>query len=333
MAEPAGLIDAHCHLVLPGRAGVARDFVSERMRSSLLFRLIRRRYGGIDDPAELGAAYVGRLRRDLAGSRRVGAVVLLALDAAYGDDGERDLAATHLFVSNDAVLELAQSEPGFLAGASINPRRKDAVDEVARVAAGGAVLVKWLPNAQSFDPADERNRPLFEALRQHRLPLLVHSGVEYSVVHSRFHRGGDPDRWRLALDCGVDVIAAHAGSGGRFLGERHRGVLFELMRRYPNLYADSSALLIPSRAGMLRHLRRSPAALARLTFGSDYPLPSFPSLALALGGSVRGFLRARAERNYFDRQVELFRTLGWEPSSTVLEQLIARLPSARAARP
>ena len=39
-------------------------------------------------------------------------------------------------------------------GASVNPTRKDALDELERVAALGAVLNKVLPNAMVFDPAD-----------------------------------------------------------------------------------------------------------------------------------------------------------------------------------
>ena len=41
--------------------------------------------------------------------------------------------------------------------------------------AAGAVLLKWLPIVQNFNPADERCFPFYEALAHHKLPLLSHT--------------------------------------------------------------------------------------------------------------------------------------------------------------
>ena len=52
---------------------------------------------------------------------------------------------------------------------------------------------------------------------------------------------GDPYRYRLALDHGVMVIAAHAATTGHQEGERNIDRLLSLMERYPNLYGDISS--------------------------------------------------------------------------------------------
>jgi predicted TIM-barrel fold metal-dependent hydrolase len=317
----AGLVDAHVHVAVLGRRP-EEGFASPRMHRSLLGRGIRRWLGvRSDDPGELSGAYAARLEAALAASRTVRAAVVLALDGVYDASGRVDFDRTHLYVPNDYVLALARRNPALLAGASVHPARRDALDELARVAEAGAVLVKWLPNSQLIDPADPAHLPFYRQLARRGLPLLVHSGVEFSVRAAAQHLG-DPARWRPALEEGVTVIAAHGGSSGLVLWERHAGTFFGLLERYPRLYADSSALVMPNRAGMLFRLARA-GWLDRLTFGTDYPLPCFPSLLLARLRPA-AWRAVRRERNYFDRQVRLFRALGWEPSSAVLERLLAR---------
>jgi predicted TIM-barrel fold metal-dependent hydrolase len=68
--------------------------------------------------------------------------VCLAQDAVYRPDGSRDDGATHFYVSNDYVLDLAKESPKILPGCSINPIRKDALQELARCRAAGCRLIK-----------------------------------------------------------------------------------------------------------------------------------------------------------------------------------------------
>ena len=42
--------------------------------------------------------------------------------------------------------------------------------ELERGLAAGAVLLKWLPIVQNFNPADPRCFPVYEALAHHKLP-------------------------------------------------------------------------------------------------------------------------------------------------------------------
>ena len=125
--------------------------------------------------------------------------------------GQGRLNRTHtdLLVSNTYVLNVAKPYPDeFLAGVSINPQRRDAIEEVARCAEAGSALVKVLPNAQEFDPGSPAYIPFYRALARHGLPLLSHVGYEFSLI-GKDQSVGDPDRLRVPLDEGVTVIAAH----------------------------------------------------------------------------------------------------------------------------
>lgn len=115
-----------------------------------------------------------------------------------------------------------------------------------RGADAGAVLVKVLPNAQQFDPADSRYKAFYRALAEHRLPLLSHVGYEFSLI-GKDQSVGDPARLRAPLEEGVTVIAAHACSDGLMRYEKFLPTFRAFVRRYQNFYADISALTLPNR--------------------------------------------------------------------------------------
>ncbi len=110
----------------------------------------------------------------------------------------------------------------------------------------GAVLVKVLPNAQQFNPADLRYKPFYRALAERNLPFLSHVGYEFSLI-GKDQSLGDPDRLQLALDEGATVIAAHACSYGLMLYEKFLPTIMRLSKHYPHFYADISALTLPNR--------------------------------------------------------------------------------------
>src|SRR3954454_22313390 len=70
------------------------------------------------------------------------AVVLLAHERVHDPDGTPREDLGSMFVPNDVVLALAKSFPQFLPGVSIHPARADALEELERCLAGGAVLMK-----------------------------------------------------------------------------------------------------------------------------------------------------------------------------------------------
>ena len=310
MTNPATktLIDCHVHLAaLPD--GDNGCYISPKTLRSPLFRFLLWKHNlSPDRPREANHKYLADLVSELRASRHVGKAVLLAMDGVYDHNGRLNQAHTDFLIGNDYVLNTARAHPDLLlAGVSINPQRRDAIDEVHRCADAGAVLVKVLPNAKQFDPANRRYTAFYRALAERKLPFLSHVGYEFSLI-GKDQSVGDPDRLRLALDEGATVIAAHACSYGLILYEKFLPTLRDLVQRYPRFHADISALTLPNRMRMLLHLRRYPELHERLLFGTDYPLSVFH--AAAWGRVTLGTLRRIIKTtNRFDRQVEVCRGL------------------------
>jgi predicted TIM-barrel fold metal-dependent hydrolase len=302
------LIDCHVHLAaLPdGNNGC---YISPKMLKSPLFRfLLWKHQLSPDKPREANQKYLADLLGELRASRYVQKAVILGMDGVYDQNGRLNQAQTDFLISNDYVLKTAQAHPGeLLAGVSINPQRQDAVEEMHRCADAGATLVKLLPNAQQFNPADTRYKAFYRALAERKLPFLSHVGYEFSLI-GKDQSLGDPNRLRLALDEGATVIAAHACSYGLMLYEKFLPIFQELAATYPNFYADISALTLPNRLKMLLHLRRYPELHERLLFGTDYPLSVFHIATWGRVG-IRALREMIRTTNRFDRQVAVCRGL------------------------
>lgn len=303
------LIDCHVHLAAfpDGDNGC---YISPKMLKSPLFRfLLWKHQLSPSNPREANRKYLDDLLSELRASRHVQKAVILGMDGVYDQNGRLNREQTDFLISNDYVLKTAQAHPEeLLAGVSINPQRRDAIDEVHRCADAGAVLVKVLPNAKQFDPANPQYKPFYRALAERKLPFLSHVGYEFSLI-GKDQSVGDPERLKVALDEGATVIAAHACSYGLILYEKFLPTLRDLVKRYPHFYADISALTLPNRLRMLLHLRQYPEIHERLLFGTDYPLSVFHIAAwgrVAIG-TLRNMIRTK---NRFDRQVIVCRGLG-----------------------
>ena len=308
MAERS-LIDCHVHLAaLPETTNGC--YISPKMLKSPLFRFLLWKHGlSPDNPAHANQKYLDDLLAELRASKHVRQAVILGMDGVYDRRGQLDRGETHFLIDNDYVLRTARTHSNdLLPGVSINPQRRDAVDEVHRCADAGAVLVKVLPNAQQFNPADTQYKPFYRALAERRLPFLSHVGYEFSLI-GKDQSVGDPVRLEVALNEGVTVVAAHACSFGLMLYERFLPVLLDFSKRYPNFYADISALTLPNRFRMLYHLRRHPDIHDRLLFGTDYPLSV---MHLAAWGRVglAALRRLIGTKNRFDRQYLVCTSLG-----------------------
>jgi predicted TIM-barrel fold metal-dependent hydrolase len=309
MTTGKNLIDCHVHLAaLPD--GDNGCYISAKMLKSALFRfLLWKHQLSPAHPKEANRKYLDDLLIELRESRHVQKAVLLGMDGVYGTDGRLDKAGTEFLISNDYVLNITRRYPNeFLAGVSINPQRQDATDEVHRCADAGATLVKVLPNAQQFNPADPRHKLFYRALAERKLPFLSHVGYEFSLI-GKDQSMGDPGRLRLALEEGATVIAAHACSYGLIVYEKFLTTFREFATRYPHFYADISALTQPNRFMMLLHLRRHPELHDRLLFGTDYPLSVFhlPAWGRVPLRTLQAMIRTK---NRFDRQVSVCRELG-----------------------
>ena len=313
MESEKNLIDIHCHTAGIG-AGGSGCFVSPALRRSWKYRIYLRAFGVTEKELqkEGDRLILQRLSENLAGSRRVAAAVVLAMDGVVDENGELDRAKTEIYIPNEFVAAETARYDNLLYGASINPYRRDALQRLDQAAGDGAVLVKWLPSIQHIDPADERLIPFYLKLKALGLPLLTHTGEEGSFTWTRDELG-DPERLRLPLSLGVTVIAAHAASSGKNHGEQNHDRFLRLCREYPNLYADISALTQLNRLGHLPRLLKHRELHGRLLYGTDMPLLNtgiVSPYAFSFRISPRRMFAIARIANPWDRDVALKEALG-----------------------
>src|SRR3954462_4713589 len=155
-------LDTHVHICA---FTPDHGLTSDHLLKSLPFRFMRRKLGMVGSDAATERALEAKLVELIRATPELDAVALLAFDAVYDREGRMDEAKTHLYVTNDYAMELAGRYPKEIYfAASVHPYRKDAIAEVERCVRGGAVVSKWLPIVQDFDPADPVCIPFYEAL-------------------------------------------------------------------------------------------------------------------------------------------------------------------------
>ena len=299
------ILDVHVHTCA---ASPGHGFLSNRLFKSLPFRFMRWRLGlgdyGPGTERELEAKLSGLIE----GTAKLDAAVVLAFDAVHTDAGERDDANTHLYVTNDYVIDLAKRYPKVLFGASVHPYRKDAVAELERCAGAGAVLLKWLPNTQCFNPSDPRCFPFYEALAHHKLVLLSHTGGEKSLP-SVDKTVGDPALLEPAVKRGVTVIAAHCGTRSGLSDPDYLPTFMRMAREYEHFYGDTSALNLPTRSYAYRQILGDKVVREKLVHGSDWPILPVPPLRHT---GVRGSIAAWCEGNWILRDVKIKERMGFD---------------------
>jgi len=300
-------IDVHVHILatLPGHG-----HLSGTLRRRPNVAAIRLCLGiplfGPDDKIERACEDV--LARTLACCPELDAGVGLAFDAIYTDDGRRDDARTHLYVANEYAAELARRHPKLLFGASVHPYRPDALAELERCVADGAVLLKWLPLVQGMDPSSEKCFAFYEALAHHKLPLLCHTGGELALPQD-FPQLASPALLEPALKRGVTVIAAHCGTRSHPWGEDHLDTFCRMAKEHEHLYGDTAALNSPNRSYAIPALLADEAVRRKLVHGSDWPIPSFATFRAGLGTALKLLL---TEGNWVRRDVLVKRACGFD---------------------
>lgn len=307
------IIDIHCHVAGIG-AGGSGCHVSPILRRSWRYHVYLRAFGVTEQDLKThgDSLIVRRMSEQLSKARLVDAAVILAMDGVVGVDGQLDRGESEVYIPNEFVAQETRKYTNLLFGASVNPYRSDALARLERVAADGAVLLKWLPSIQRIDPAERRLVPFYRRMMELGLPLLSHTGNEESFTWA-LNDLADPERLRLPLSLGVTVIAAHAATNGRSEGEPNFKRFLRLCDEYPNLYADISAMTQANRIGHLRRLLRHHELHGRLLYGTDMPL-----LAAGIASpwfhvhqlSPPRLFRVLKHRNPWDRDVELKRSLG-----------------------
>jgi hypothetical protein len=255
------------------------------------------------------------------------AVVLLAQDLVYDDQGRVMKEAGSFYVPNEYVLRLAWQHPEFLPAVSIHPARPDALEELERCLAGGAVMMKCLPNCQNINCADRRFIPFWERMAQAGLPLLAHTGGEHTVPVIR-REYADPQILTLPLECGVTVIAAHCATKSGLFDPEYFHRFAAMTQRFPKLYGDTSAFNVPMRGRHVPECLREPL-VARMVHGSDFPVPVHGHFAW-LRGHIDGVTFRRWERhaNILERDYQLKVAMGFPRETFTRIWSLLRSPQA-----
>jgi uncharacterized protein len=259
------------------------------------------------------------------------AVVLLAHERVHDPDRTPRNDLGSMYVPNDLVLDLAEKHPEFLPAVSIHPARRDALEELERCVQRGAVMMKCLPNCQNIDPSDARYRPFWERMAEARLPLLAHTGGEYSVpiVNAAY---ADPKLLRLPLECGVTVIAAHCATKSGPTDRDYFDDWVAMLPEFPNLYGDISAMVSLNRCAHLRDCLR-PEIAPRIVHGSDFPVPVLGHrLWLQRWIDWTTLRRGQKIENPLERDWFFKRALGFSEETRTRIGALLRLPNERLIR-
>lgn len=321
LAKP---IDMHVHIVGNGTGGTGcwlRVGGWHRPLAALMLRHIGLQAGAMT--GDLDRLYVERLLA-LVRSSSLGAVVILAQDDVHDNQGRVMAGVGSFYVPNDYVLALARAHPEFLPAVSIHPARGDALEELNRCVAAGAVMMKCLPNCQNIHCNDRRFTKFWERMAEVKLPLLAHTGGEHTlpVVRPEF---ANPLALTLPLECGVTVIAAHSGTKSGLFDAEYFHVFAEMTRRFPNLYGDTSAFNVPIRGRHVVACLQAPLTL-RMVHGSDFPVPVNGHFAWLHGLiSWLEFRRCQRNPNILERDYQLKLAMGFPPESfTRIGRLLRR---------
>jgi uncharacterized protein len=328
-------IDCHVHAVGTGKNGSGcwyRPRGLTHLGEPVLLRSMGLTASALRGDFE--AVYERALLAQIRGAG-LDAAVILAHEEPYRDDGTLIADTGSFYVPNDYVLGLARRHPEFLPAVSIHPARRDALDELERCLAGGAVMLKCLPNCQNMDWNERRYRPFLERMAEAGLILLAHTGSERTMPVLRPDLAS-PRVLTQALEVGVTCIAAHCGTGMIALDPDYFGEFVAMTKRYPRLYGDNSALAglsLRFRPWQMRAIREDEELAARILYGSDLPVPSSGLVMAALG--MIGWDDYAASRRHgipMARDLMLKRALGFsEASETRLAGLLR--PTGGRARP
>ncbi len=308
-----GPVDMHVHLVGNGRAG-SGCWLKPKFMHRVLAGFMLRQIGlkcQLDSP-EFDEAYVDLLIRWLRESALTHAV-LLGHEEVYHPSGKK-MDFGSFYVPNDYLLAVCARHPELLPAVSIHPARPDALDELERCLAAGAVMMKCLPNCHNIDTRLPQYKTFWQRMAKAKLPLLAHTGGEHTVPQVAPELA-DPATLTGALECGVTIVAAHCATKSGARDKDYLPVLTRMMAEWPNLYADLSALNLPIRSAGLKYMLQRPDLHPRLVHGSDFPVPVQARWAQYRGLITPGEARrCRGIKNLLARDYRIKEAIGFPAS-------------------
>jgi len=316
-------IDGHVHFVGDGSNESGCWLRSSTLLDRIVEPIVKAQAGISKSSRQLGVdqAYEERLI-GLIDDSLLDAVLLLAMDYPYDEDGNCLKKKAKFYVPNDHVLGLAKKKAQIIPACSIHPARKNAIQELERCVEQGAKVLKLLPNCHNVDCSDTRYRIFWERLAKLNMPFLAHTGGEFSVpvLNAKF---ADPRILRLPLECGVKVIAAHGAGKSGLWDLDYTADLLRMMDEFANLFTDNSALASPNRWRTIPALL-DPKIQSRVIHGSDFPIPSGglgPWMGKLLSGA--DYSKSRKIKNPLERDVFIKKAIGFKENTfTVLGEIL-----------
>ena len=308
-------IDGHVHFVGDGSNGSGCWLRSHTLLDRIVEPVVKAQAGIYRSSQKLGIdrAYEERLTR-LISKSSLDAVLLLAMDYPYNEDGKCLREKAKFYVPNDHILSLAQRDPQLIPACSIHPARTDAIEELERCAKAGAKVLKLLPNCHLVNCSNPRYRAFWEKLAGYNMPFLAHTGGEFSVpvLNASF---ADPRILRLPLACGVKVIAAHGAGRSGLWDPDYTRELLKMINEFPNLFTDNSALASPNRWRTIKPLL-DPKIQSRVIHGSDFPIPS-GGFGPWVGGLLKtgDYIKSSKIKNPLERDVFIKQAVGFKENT------------------
>ena len=239
------LIDIHTHLVNP-------DFNPENCKKNFAINMFLKNvnFTNFDN-------YVKNLVEQIQQSKLDKAVLI-------------PVENSELCADNEQVLKICAQHPEFLYAVNLNPYSDTIESDVKRAKENNAVLVKILPSFQNIDMSDKKCIPFFEILAENNLPLLVHTGKEYTLKtkNQKFNR---PSLLENAARTGVKIICAHCGTRIFLHEKNYFNEWANLALKYENVYGDLSAMITPVQIWDLKKILKHTDLKNKVLFGTDYP--------------------------------------------------------------
>lgn len=144
---------------------------------------------------------------------------------------------------------------------------KKEIEDAYRRGARGVKIISTLFMKYLDDPSVEA---AIEAAEELDIPVVVHAGCDPGIWElPRYCRFGDPSRLEPVLSRHREarIVIAHVGGYSAIAPGVFMSETISLLRRYPSVYADISAL-----NPVLIEMSARDAPREKLIYGSDYPV-------------------------------------------------------------
>lgn len=273
------LIDFHVHIAGNGcnQSGI---ILGKSFQKKPIFYFLRKSQSITQEQMfnDIDTLWIKRISNLIIDAKVIKKAVTLCLDATYDENGKLILEYIQLYVPNEWGAYTTQQFPEtLLHGASIHPYRKDSLQELEKCSNNKAFLIKWLPSVMGIDPEHKLCLPFYEMLKFLKIPLLTHTDHEHTFYEPKngWLKNNHVLKLKKALDLGVVVIAAHAGTPSQIK------FIENLALKYENFFLDTSGLFSPTRIRsslQLFKIANKSILRERLLFATDWPIPSFPFL-------------------------------------------------------